>query len=117
MSPDVTSIQLCKTRTIGEFEGILEPEMKFMKHRGVLIARFVHSVSAGSGRSLVRVLNPSNAPITVYRDEKLGVLQPLSMPLESAALEDADPSSQSKEVKQAVRQLQSRAYCLGNFDV
>ena len=31
------------------------------------------------------------------------------MPLESAALEEADPSSQSKEVKEAVRQLQSRA--------
>ena len=46
--------------------------MKFMKHRGVLIARSVHSVSAGSGRSLVRVLNPSNAPITVYQDEKFG---------------------------------------------
>ena len=42
---------------------------------------------------------------------KLGVLQPLSMPLESAALEEADPSSQppSEEVKQAVVQLPSRA--------
>ena len=33
-----TSVQLCRTRTIGEFEGTLEPEMKFMERRGVLIA-------------------------------------------------------------------------------
>ena len=93
-------IQLRQTRTIGEFEGILEPEMKLLEHRCVVIAQSVHSVSAGSGRSLVRVLNPSSAPITVYRYEKLGVLQPLSMPLESAALEEA----QSKEVTKAAIQ-------------
>ena len=46
----------------------------------------------------------------MYRDEKLGVLQPLSTPLESAALEGVNPhpQSHSEEVKQAVRQLQSR---------
>ena len=45
----------------------------------------------------------------MYRDEKLGVLQPLSTPLESAALEvDPHPQSHSEEVKRAVRQLQSR---------
>ena len=51
-----------------------------------------------------------NAPVTVYRDEKLGVLQPLGISLESAALEEADPYPQShrEEAKQAVRQLQSR---------
>ena len=109
-------IQLRQSRIIGEFEGILEPEMKFMERRGVLIARSIHSVSAGSGRSLVRVLNPSSAPITVYRDEKLGVLQPLSRPLESAALEEADPSSQSKEVEKAVIQLQSKAQGLSEAE-
>ena len=83
--------------------------MKFMECRGVLIARSVHYVSASGGRTLVRVLNPSNAPITVCRDEKIGVLQPLSTPLESAALEEADPyhQSHSEEAKQVVRQLQS----------
>ena len=86
-----------------------EVEAKFIECWGVLFARSVHSVSAGSGRSLVRVLNPSSAPITVYQDENIDVLQLLSMPLESAALEEADPSSQSEEVKPAVIQLQSRA--------
>ena len=109
-------IQLRQTRIISEFEGILEPEMKFIERQGVLIARSIHSVSAGSGRSLVRVLNPSSAPITVYQDEKLGVLQPLSRPLESAALEEADPSSQLKEVEKAVIQLQSRAQGLSEAE-
>ena len=44
------------------------------------------------------------------------MLQPLSTPLESAALEEADPSSQSKEVKQAVIQLQSRAQGLSKAE-
>ena len=70
----------------------------------------------------MRVLNPSSAPIIVYRDEKLGVSQPLRVPLESATLEEAHPLSRSKEVKQGVIQLQSRAQGLsgadlGNFDV
>ena len=97
---------------------MLEPEMRFMEHRGVLIAQSVHSVSASGGRTLARVLNPSNAPVTVYRDEKLGVLQPLSIPLESAALEEADtyPQSHSEEPKQAVRQLQSRAQGLSEAE-
>ena len=59
-------VQLCQTKTIGEFEGILEPEKRFMECQGVLIARSVHSVSASGGMTLVRVLNPSNAPNTVY---------------------------------------------------
>ena len=73
-------VQLCRTRNIGEFEGISEPEMRLMECRGVLIAQSVHSVSASGGRTLVGVLNPSNAPITLYQDEKLGVLQPLRNP-------------------------------------
>lgn len=98
-------VQLCRTRNIGEFEGISEPEMRLMECRGVLIAQSVHSVSASGGRTLVGVLNPSNAPITLYQDEKLGVLQPLRNPLVSAALEEADPypQSHSEEAKQAVR--------------
>ena len=52
----------------------------------------------------------------MYRDEKLGVLQPLSRPLESAALEEADPSSQSKEVEKAVIQLQSKAQGLSEAE-
>ena len=62
----------------------------------------------------MRVLNPSSAPITVYRDEKLGVLQPLSMPLESAALEEAVIQLQSRA--QGLYKAESTV-CLGNFDV
>ena len=100
------------------FEGILEPELRFMERRGVLIARSVHSISASGGRTLARVLNPSNTPVTMYRDEKLGVLQPLGISLESAALEEADPYPQShrEEAKQAVRQLQSRVQGLSEAE-
>ena len=111
-------VQLCRTKTIGEFEGILEPELRFMERWDVLITRSVHSVSASGGRTLARVLNPSNAPVTVYQDEKLGVLQPLGISLESAALEEADPYPQShrEEAKQTVRHLQSRVQGLSEAE-
>ena len=111
-------VQLFRTKTIGEFEGILEPELRFMERRGVLIARSVHSISASGGRTLARVLNPSNAPVTVYRDKILDVLQPLGISLESAALEEADPYPQShrEEAKQAIRQLQSRVQGLSEAE-
>ena len=54
----------------------------------------------------------------MYRDEKLGVLQPLGISLESAALEEADPYPQShrEETKQAIRQLQSRVQGLSEAE-
>lgn len=45
---------------------------------GLLIAKSVHSVSAGKEESLVRVLNPTRGPVTVYRGERLGILQSLN---------------------------------------
>ena len=46
------------------------------------------------------------------------MLQPLSISLESAALEEADPypQSHSEEAKQVVRQLQSRAQGLSEAE-
>ena len=53
----------------GEFVGVLEPETSFMERCGVLIAHSVHSVSADRKRSMVRLLNPSCAAVTVHRNE------------------------------------------------
>jgi hypothetical protein len=100
----------------GEFAGILEPEMLFMERRGVLIARSVHSVSAEKERSLVRILNPTQAPVTVHQNEKLGVLQPLEPALEAATIEEAKAKPPQEEVKKAVQQLQSRTQGLSKIE-
>ena len=110
-------VQLCQSKEeAGEFVGILEPEMLFMERRGVLIARSVHSISAGKERSLVRILNPSPAPVTIHQNEKLGVLQPLEAALESATIEEAEPKSSRGEVEKAVRQLQAQTQGLSEAE-
>jgi len=90
-----------------------------MERHGLLIARSVHSVSAGKEKSLVRILNPSPAPVTIYCGERLGVLQPLEPALESASLEEAElgsPPNSAERVGQVIRQLQSRVQGLSEAE-
>ena len=56
--------------------GVLEPAVSFMEQQGLIIARSVCSMEKGS--SIIRVLNPSPAPIAVYSNQKVGILHPLS---------------------------------------
>ena len=112
--------QLCPPKNqTGELVGTLEPGELFMERHGLLIARSVHSVSAGKEKSLVRILNPSPAPVTIYCGERLGVLQPLESALESATLEEAElgsPPDSTDRVGQVIRQLQSRVQGLSEAE-
>lgn len=90
-----------------------------MEHHGLLIARSVHSVSVGKEESLVRIRNPSQGLVTVYRDERLGILQPLEPALESTALEETKPGSppnSTERLGQVIRQLQSRVQGLSEAE-
>ena len=51
---------------------LLEPAGVFIEKYGALIARSL--TLAGSGTTMVRMLNPSSAPVTVYQNEKGGEL-------------------------------------------
>ena len=56
-------------------DALLEPEMSFVERHGLVVA---HSLSRSvNSKTVVQVMNPS-APVTVYKDEKVGVLRPLS---------------------------------------
>ena len=90
--------------------------MLFMERQGVLIARSVRSISAGKERSLVRILNPSQALVTVHQNEKLRVLQPLEAALESATIEETEPKSSRGEVEKALRQLQAQTQGLSEAE-
>lgn len=54
--------------------GVLEPAISLMEHQGLLIACSICSMEEGS--SIIGVLNPSPAPVAVYSNQKVGVLQP-----------------------------------------
>ena len=58
-----------------ENDAILEPEAKFMECHGLLVA---HSLARGDQQKvLIQLLNPSPAPVTVRKNEKVGTLRPL----------------------------------------
>ena len=97
--------------TASEFTGILEPESNFVERRGVLVARSIHSISTCAENSLVRKFNPSPAPITVYRNERIGTLQPLEGVLESVSVNQTWPQSrhcEDEDTTKAIKQLLSK---------
>ena len=55
---------------------LLEPVSAFVEKYGVLIA---HSLTlTGTGKTMVHMLNPSSAPVTIYQNERVGELHPVS---------------------------------------
>jgi len=93
--------------------GVLEPAPKFIERHGLLVA---HSISSTqNGETLVRVINPCPAPVTVRQHEKVGKFQPLDETdvvcfLEPAKRE-ANHLPQKKppntEITEAIQQLES----------
>ena len=105
--------------TASEFTGMLEPESNFVERRGVLVARSIHSISTYAENSLVRILNPSPAPITVYRNERVGTLQPLEGVLESVSVNQTWPQSrhcEDEDTTKAIKQLLSKTQGLSQTE-
>ena len=88
--------------------GTLEPTIGFMEQSGLLIARSVCSMEKGN--SIIRVLNPSPAPVAVYKNQKVGLLQPLSEVDGVCALKESDKENNKprKDLEEAVQNMISR---------
>lgn len=55
---------------------ILEPEASFMERHGLLVA---HSISCDDHENImIQLLNPSSAPVTVKKNDNVGILKPFS---------------------------------------
>jgi hypothetical protein len=68
------SVSRAETNELGD--ALLEPEMSFVERHGLVVA---HSLSRSvNSKIVVQVMNHSPAPVTVYKDEKVGQLRPLS---------------------------------------
>ena len=98
-----------------DYTGVLQPASKFTERHGLLVA---YSISSSqNGDTMVRVVNPYPAPITVRQHEKVGTFQPLDDTDEVCLLEpagdrkDLTPKNLSTgsnaEVTQAIHQLES----------
>ena len=100
--------------------GVLEPAVSFMEQQGLIIARSVCSMEKGS--SIIRVLNPSPAPVAVYSNQKVGILHPLSKAEGVCALKELDEGSRenrkdSGTLEEAVKLMTSRAKDLSSVDI
>ena len=100
--------------------GVLEPAVSFMEQQGLIIARSVCSMEKGS--SIIRVLNPSPAPIAVYSNQKVGILHPLSKAEGVCALKSWTKAAGKTEktqatLEEAVKLMTSRAKDLSSVDI
>lgn len=74
LSATVSRANGAETDELGD--AILEPEMAFVERHGLVVA---HSLSRSvDSKTLVQVLNPSPAPVTIHKNERIGLLRPLA---------------------------------------
>ena len=74
LSATVSRAKGTETDELGD--AILEPEMSFIERHGLVVA---HSLSRSvNSKTLVQVLNPSPAPVTIHRNERIGLLRSLA---------------------------------------
>ena len=74
LSAAVSGVKGTGTNEMGD--ALLEPEMSFVERHGLVVA---HSLSRSiDSKTIVQVMNPSPAPVTVYKNEKVGLLRPLA---------------------------------------
>ena len=70
------------------------------------------------GSSIIRVLNPSPAPVAVYNNQKVRVLQPLTDVDRACTLEESDQdcSKDKSTLEEIVKQMTSRANDLSSTE-
>ena len=91
-----------------ESDVLLEPEAKFMERHGLLVA---HSLScADQEQVLIQLLNPSAAPVTIKKNEKVGILKPLIKQSENVCVvsRQAKLVDRKAHVDEVIEQLLSR---------
>ena len=90
-----------------------------MEQQGLLIARSVCSMEQGG--SVIQVLNPSPAPVMVYSNQKVGILQPLCKVEGVCAVEESDSSNgeyrnDQSTLEEAVKLMTARAKDLSSTE-
>ena len=107
-SPELTSVCHVSFSTDAVISGQRYLHLP-VSHQGLLIARSVCSMEEES--CIIRVLNPSPAPVAVYSNQKVSDLQPLTNVDGVCTLEesDGDSSKHRSALEKIVEQMTSRA--------
>ena len=99
---------------------ILEPEVAFVEQHGLVVA---HSLARNvEGKTVVQLLNPSPAPVTVQKSTRVGVLRPLTeacvdVCVAKEAIGDVpDNATRRKTTDDVVQHLLSDVQDLDNSD-
>ena len=98
-----------------ESDVLLEPEAKFMERHGLLVA---HSLScADQEQVLIQLLNPSAAPVTIKKNEKVGILKPLIKQSENVCVVSRQTKLVDRKVHvdEVIEQLLSRLEGVDNW--
>eukprot|EP00731_Ephydatia_muelleri_P004974 Em0002g1150a len=64
---------------------LVEPVWRFMDQHGLMVAHSI--IDAAATHTMVQVLNPGFAPVTVYKDEIMGMLKPIQDPADCASVQ------------------------------
>ena len=101
-------LPLALSTSTSQGTALLEPAKAFVEKYGVLIA---HSLTlTGIEKTMVRMLNPSSAPVAIYQNERVGELHPITAckPESLCTIQQANPGQLQRNpamLEKAVEQL------------
>ena len=81
----------------------MEPVWWFTDQHGLLVAQSV--IDAAATHTMVQAINPGFAPITVYKDEIMGVLKPIQDHADCALVQYPSVSNSTQSVQHSIQQM------------
>ena len=119
--PGQTEVELSLSLSTSTNHGtaLFEPANSFVEKYGVLLA---HALTiTGTGKTRVRMLNPSSAPVTIYQNERVGELYPTTtyIPESLCTLQQTKPGQLQRDpamVRKVVEQLLPDSPDVGQAD-
>ena len=82
---------------------LVEPVGRFMDQHGLLVAYSI--MDAAASHTMVQVLNPGFAPITVHKDEIMGMLKPIDDSADCASVQYPACKQSTQSVKHCIEQM------------
>ena len=76
---------------------------RFTDQHGLMVAH--STIDAAATHTMVQVLNPGFAPVTVYKDEIMGMLKPIQDPADCASVQYPVCKQSTGSVKHSIQQM------------
>ena len=82
---------------------LVEPVWRFMDQHGLMVAHSI--IDAAATHTMVQVLKPGFAPVTVYKDEIMGMLKPIQDPADCASVQYPVCKQSTWSVQHSIQQM------------